>query len=156
MSQLPHYLFRITKTQYAGKLQGSGYAARWNPNGVFMSYTAQSKALACLEMLVHLQSDQFNHLFKITEIILPAKISCLELPLQDLSQNWTDILEIHKTQDLGKKWIISNASCLLKVPSALIKGEFNYLINPAHPDFNKIKDFMIEDFLFDERLVKLN
>lgn len=151
---LPSAIYRITKEKWAGILNGSGYAGRWNPNGIFVCYTAQSKALACLEMLVHLQTNELNHSFKITKINLPAGIIVSEINENELGDNWQDYFEMHRTQELGKKWIFSHESCLLKVPSALLKGEYNYLINPAHPDFKKIEDLEIEDFVFDPRLGK--
>jgi RES domain-containing protein len=43
---------------------------------------------------------------------------------------------------------------VLKVPSAVVKGDFNYLINPFHPDATKISVSSQEDFPFDKRIFK--
>lgn len=153
--ELPKAIYRITKPKWAGHLNGSGYAARWNPNGIFMCYAAESKALACLEMLVHLQSEQLNHSFKVTKINIPSQISCLEIDENELKENWKDFFEIHLTQEIGKNWIQSHSSCLLRVPSSLIEDSFNYLINPAHTDFKLLNSNEIQHFMFDNRLVKL-
>lgn len=151
---IPPVIFRITKNKWAGMLNGSGYAARWNPNGIFVCYAAQSKALACLEMLVHLQTNELSKAFKVTKINLPQDISIKEISENELIENWKDFFEMHLTQKIGKEWVFSNETCLLKVPSAILSGEFNYLINPAHPDFKRIVDLEVEDFLFDTRLAK--
>lgn len=151
---LPEFVFRITKEKWAGNLNGSGYAGRWNPNGIFMCYTAQSKALACLEMLVHLQTQELNHSFRINKIHIPKSVSCEIIDESRLIAEWKDFFVMDKTQEIGKNWILSHQSCLLRVPSALLDGEYNYLINPAHSDFQKIKNIEIEPFIFDSRLTK--
>lgn len=148
------HIYRITKEKWAGKLNGSGAAARWNPNGIYMCYTAESKPLACLEMLAHLQTAQINHSFKVTKILVPKTVGIIEVKEADLSNDWTNFFKMDETQEIGKNWVLNNKSCLLKVPSALMAGSFNYLINPSHAAFKKLEVTGIEEFLFDPRLVK--
>lgn len=148
------YIYRITKAKWAGKLNGSGAAARWNPNGIYMCYTAESKPLACLEMLAHLQTSQVNHTFKVTKILVPSNTKVITIKASDLSDDWTNFFKMDATQEVGKNWVLNSKSCLLKVPSALMTGSYNYLINPSHPEFKKLKVVAIEDFLFDQRLLK--
>lgn len=148
------YVYRITKAKWAGKLNGSGAAARWNPNGIYMCYTAESKALACLEMLAHLQTQQINHLFKVTEIFIPSDVTVLEIDEVKLTADWTNFFKMDRTQEIGKNWILNMESCILKVPSALMGGSYNYLLNPSHQEFSKVTVKSIDDFLFDPRLIK--
>jgi RES domain-containing protein len=145
-------VFRITTEKWAGNLRGSGYAARWNSNGVFVAYTASSRALACLEMVVHLNSDRLKSEFKMSVVDIPEDLGKTEINIEDLPEDWTDHDGYQVCQEIGDKWIQDFDTCVLKVPSAVIKHEFNYLINPQHPDFFKLKIVEIEDFEFDLRI----
>jgi RES domain-containing protein len=145
-------VFRITTEKWAGNLRGSGYAARWNSNGVFVAYTASSRALACLEMVVHLNSDRLKSEFKMSVVDIPEGLELTEINIEDLPEDWTDHDGYQICQEIGDKWIQDFETCILKVPSAVIKHEFNYLINPQHSDFGKLKIIEIEDFEFDLRI----
>ncbi|MFC0182815.1 RES domain-containing protein [Pseudarcicella hirudinis] len=145
-------VFRITKEQWAGNLRGSGFAARWNSNGVFMCYSASSRALACLEMVVHLTGDRLASPFKITVIDIPDEVAIKKINPAYLPADWTDFRQYDVCQAIGDDWIKSFETCILQVPSAIIKNEYNFLINSQHQDFQKIKVVEIEDFTFDSRL----
>jgi RES domain-containing protein len=144
-------VFRISHEKWAGVLQGSGRAARWNSNGVFITYAGSSRSLSCLEMLVHLNGEQIQSNFKLTIINIPE-----ELEIENVSTfynvDWTEFENYYQSQEVGDEWAKSLRTCILRVPSAIIKGEYNYLINPQHTDFNKITISEIEDFYFDLRL----
>jgi RES domain-containing protein len=75
--------------------------------------------------------------------------------LQDLHDEWFKVIQYPITQDLGNRWIYNMQSAVLKVPSAILDREYNYLFNPLHPDFSKIKVLDTTPFYFDTRL-KLN
>lgn len=119
-----------------------------------MLYTSSSIALASLENLVHRSGEGLNHNFKTIEIYIPPELSIKEVFTTELSANWFEYKNYSMTQKIGDDWIDSLTSLVLKIPSAIIKKEHNYLINPRHPDFNQIKIVNIEDFDFDPRLVK--
>ena len=145
-------VFRITTEKWAGNLRGSGYAARWNSNGIFIAYTASSRALACLEMVVHLNSDRLKSSFKMSVVEISEEVNVTKINIEDLPEGWTDHDGYQVCQEIGNDWTQEFATCVLQVPSAVIKHEFNYLINPQHPDFSKIKIIEIEDFEFDLRI----
>jgi RES domain-containing protein len=144
-------VFRISHEKWAGVLQGSGKAARWNSNGMFITYSASTRALACLEMLVHLSGEQIKTPFKLAVVYIPDEIS-IENFSGFYNSDWAEIENYHNCQIIGDEWIRSQRTSVLRAPSAIIKNEFNYLINPQHPDFQKIKIKEIEDFHFDLRL----
>jgi RES domain-containing protein len=75
-------------------------------------------------------------------------------PLGALPKNWQQEPPTPMLQSLGDKWAKSNSSAILAVPSAIIPEELNYLINPKHPDFSKLKISDPTDFAFDQRLFK--
>ena len=72
--------------------------------------------------------------------------------LKDLPANWSDFDQMSKSQKIGEKWIKENESAILQVPSSIIEGELNYLLNPDHSDFSLIKLIKIEPFVFDKRI----
>jgi RES domain-containing protein len=144
-------VFRITTDQWSKSLTASGYPARWSAKGRFVIYTAGSRALACLENLVHRSGEGTNALYKVMIIEMPDSISMEVLEESTLKRDWHTIDNYSYCQSLGGKWLNDSASAVLRVPSVVIKKEFNYLINPNHPDFNKIKLAGNEDFDFDKR-----
>jgi RES domain-containing protein len=145
-------VYRITHEKWANTLQPSGYAARWNSNGIFMLYTSSSRPLACLENLVHRSGEGLNNKFKCMIIHIPDMLEITEVILEELDEMWFGYENYKYCQDIGDKWINEGKTPLLKVPSAIIKNNHNILINPRHPGFNKIRITQVEDFKFDPRL----
>ena len=144
-------VFRITTDQWSGSLTASGYPARWSANGRFVIYTAESRSLACLENLVHRSGEGNNLLYKVMVIELPDTIQIEVIDANTLKKDWHAITNYAYCQSLGSKWLNELQYAVLKVPSVIIKKEHNYLINPNHPDFRKIKLTGVEDFDFDSR-----
>ena len=147
-------VFRITLKKWSDTLQPSGYAARWNSNGNFMLYTSSSRALSTLENIVHRSGEGLNKSFKCMVIRVPDEITLLDIKLDDLREDWYKYKNYKYSQTLGDKWIKEGKSAIMRIPSAIIKKESNYLLNPRHPDFSKIKIISIEDFDFDPRIAK--
>jgi len=145
-------VYRITLSKWANKLVASGYPGRWNSKGVFMIYSSNSRALASLENLVHRSGEGLNHQFSTIVIEVPEDLNIRQVELKDLPKNWYKYENYTMTQKIGDEWIESGSTCLLKVPSAIIKMECNYLINPNHLDFKKIQIIQTEKFEFDPRL----
>lgn len=145
-------VFRIGLAKYTNALNASGRAARWNPNDVEMIYTAGSRSLACLENVVHRNQIGLNQSFKVMTIEIPDDLRILTIELKKLQEGWTEFQHMPLTQKLGEDWIKELKSPVLKVPSAIINAEYNYLINPKHPDFKSIKLLRSEIFIFDKRI----
>ena len=145
---------RITSTAHAKALTASGRPARWNPEGKKMIYTAASISLACLENVVHRSGEGLSSSFNILFIEIPDEVAVKEILLSSLPANWKDFENYRHTQDLGNRWLNSLESALLKVPSAIVQQENNYLINPVHPYFKKIRIIKSELFKFDTRIKK--
>ncbi len=145
-------VFRITTAKWADKLTGSNQPARWNSAEKNVLYAAQSRSLACLENVVHRDKKGLNQFFKVVVIEIPDTVSIKSIETTNLINDWSDFKNIGYTRNLGDDWYSSLESCLLKIPSAIIDKEFNYLINTKHPDFQQIKIIEIEDFNFDSRI----
>ena len=149
-------VFRITHKKWSNRLTASGLPARWNSTGVFVIYTAGSRALACLENVVHRASSGLKAPFITMIILIPDDLIIKELLLDELPKDWSKSGEpgYSKCQPFGDSWINSLESAILKVPSAIVPEDSNYLLNPSHPDFDKISIISEEPFAFDERIKK--
>ena len=147
--------WRIAKQKHA-KLAFTGegarlFGGRWNNPGTSIVYTAQSQALAVLEMLVHLDSPE-----------LPGKYVLLEVGIDDsliehidpsrLPKNWRAYPSPARARAIGDEWIVKATSAVLGVPSAIVPTENNFLLNPRHKDFPRLRIGKPMPFRFDSRL----
>lgn len=129
------------------------YGGRWNSPGRPVVYLAQSRALALTEILVHLESAQVLSSY----VLFQAKIDesyIAGVDLDALPKNWKNEPAPRRLQAIGDEWLASATSVALRVPSAIVVGEFNYLLNPLHRDFSRIEICGPEKFLIDRRLIK--
>ncbi|MCK5637558.1 MAG: RES family NAD+ phosphorylase [Flavobacteriaceae bacterium] len=148
-------VYRLSRKKYASELSGIGASKsgnRWNSKGTEIIYCANSRALAMAEVSVHLSLIILPKDFVMLEINIPKSIAIQNINNKDLPENWNDFPHTNKTQKMGDGFIYSNKKCILKVPSAVVKGDFNYLINPHHKDFKKIKIVNFYKFPFNRRL----
>lgn len=148
-------VFRLSKQKYASELSGKGAAMfgnRWNSKGVEIIYTAQSRALAMAEVAVHVTLATLPSDFVMIEIDIPDSLKIDELNPDDLKEDWNNHPHTRSTQKLGDDFIDSKTFCVYKVPSAVVKGDFNYLINPHHKDAKRIKIKSTTPFPFDKRI----
>lgn len=149
-------VYRLNRKKYANELSGKGaakFANRWNSKGTEIIYTAESRALAMAEVLVHLNLATLPSGFMMMEIDVPNSVSTKKVELKELPTYWNVHPPSSITQKIGDRFIFANEACILKVPSAVVNGDFNYLINPFHADFKKIKVSKLTDFPFDKRFV---
>jgi RES domain-containing protein len=150
-------VYRLSREIYADVLSGKGAAlkgARWNSIGVEMIYTAGNRSLAMAEVAVHLTFATLPSDYIMTSIFIPDDISLLQLTASDLPVNWNMFPHPNSTQSIGDKFIADNAYCVLQIPSVVTQGDYNFLINPKHPQFKKIKIISTEKFPFDKRIFK--
>lgn len=148
--------WRITQAAFAGvAFTGEGarrYPGRWNPAGLPVVYTAGSLSLAVLEMLVHLDDAALLEQY----IAIPVEFGenlCSRLPRASLPVEWRACPPGAATRHLGADWIRGRHSAVLDVPSVVIPHERNFLLNPNHPDFGKIKRGTPAPLPFDRRLL---
>lgn len=150
-------LFRLTKEKYAHDFSGKGAALfgnRWNSKGVEMLYTAESRALAMAEVAVHLSLGTLPNDYVMVELSISGNTKMGEISSAKLPERWKTNPPIHDTQILGDAFISANEFGILKVPSAVVAGDSNYLINPHHAAGKKLKLVGISTFEFDKRLFK--
>ncbi|MDR6969061.1 RES domain-containing protein [Flavobacterium arsenatis] len=153
-------VFRIERERYLettltgiGASMSEGY--RWNSMNTKIVYAAESRALATLEVSVHLDiSEDLPNDRYYVEIEIPDDSTILEVNLEDLPQDWDAKPPTITTQTIGDDFVHYNEASVLKVPSSIVPLEFNYLINPNHPDATKIKIIGVVRMVFDSRLKK--
>ena len=145
-------VYRITTANHASGLTSPGVAGRWNTTGTYVIYSSFSRSLACLENIVHRSSSQLMLPFRCMVIDLPDGLDIETATADRIGLNWFSGESLRICQEIGNKWIIQGRTCILKVPSAVVPKEFNFVLNTAHPDFRKITIQGIEDFEFDKRL----
>ncbi len=153
--------WRITQRRYAkervagGAFSGEGarrYGGRWNSRGMAIAYTAGSRSLALLEVLVHMESTRLlehyvlipvtfdlHHVETLSDAVLPADWQAHPAPAS--------------TQALGEEWVRGERSVVLRVPSVILPAEPNYLLNPLHADFAELEIGEPEALNVDPRLV---
>jgi RES domain-containing protein len=150
-------IWRICKARFADEaFSGTGarrFGGRWNTAGVPMVYASSSLALAAMELFVHLEPNlQPDDLVSIAAT-LPAGEPAERLTPNDLPPAWwTD--ELAPLRALGDQWIRAKASLALEVPSAVLRMEWNVLVNPLHPATAQIKVEEPQPFHFDARMFR--
>ena len=145
-------VYRISMAHRAASLTASGFPGRWCSKGKFVVYTAGSRALACLENVVHRSGEGLAGNFKILTIQIPDRLKMDEIFLKDLPEQWFEFQNYILTQQLGDKWLENAETSILKIPSAIIPLENNFVLNPFHRDFKNIKIKSVKDFIFDPRI----
>jgi RES domain-containing protein len=150
-------VYRIEREKYLKTtLSGVGAALtegyRWNSLSTFLVYTAESRALALLEISVHLDlsedlpTDRF-----FVEIDIPEDIRITDISIDELPENWDAKPPLLETQYIGDDFVAQKIAAVLKVPSSIVPPEHNYLINPNHPDTTRINVISTERLQIDNR-----
>ena len=137
-------------------LSGGGalqYGGRWNSPGRRAVYLGGSLALASLELLVRVEAPEVLGQYRKLPVEIPEDLITVA-EVSDLPADWAAPGLHPVTQKIGDQWIDSLASAVLRVPSAVVVGEVNYIANPAHQDFAELQPGSIADYRFDSRILK--
>lgn len=150
--------WRLASSDFSGStdqlLSGEGaalYGGRWNSPGIAAVYTSGSLALAAMELLVHLGRAQLLLTYRQMPVYIPESL-VMHLPVNDLPVDWALPAISPVTQAIGDQWLLSRESAVLQVPSVVVPQEYNFILNPGHPDFEALSVGPIVDYRFDERL----
>lgn len=147
-------LYRLSRSVYANDLTGTGsrlYGGRWNSIGKSLVYLASSRSLAVLEVLVHLPPALLPSDYELITIDVPDDFE--EVRAESLPGRWQQFPHPDKLKSIGDTFIARNKKLMLKVPSAIVDEEHNYLLNPAHPKAAQVKIKNRQPFAFDQRLL---
>jgi RES domain-containing protein len=149
--------WRIVKaSRVASAFDGEGarlYGGRWNSPGHALVYTAENVSLAALELLVHLQESALLASYLLLSVRFPPAL-VRKLARAALPATWNAYPAPLRLRQLGDAWIAAGTSAVLEVPSAVVPAEKNYLLNPAHPGFQRVTLGTPQRFSFDRRLAR--
>ncbi len=145
--------YRICRRAHRA-LDGEGarlYGGRWNTAGRPVIYCSSSRALAALELLVHVDVQDAPRDLYVLEVSVPdAAIDRLDV--KRLPATWARVPEHATCRTAGDAWRAAGKTLALLVPSAPAAEEWNLLINPVHPRFGQVKLKRQRKFTFDPRI----
>lgn len=145
-------VYRILHNTVKQLLIGSGNEGRWCSNGRKVIYTSSSVALACLENILRRSGSGFSSNFRTIFYEIPDDIIIEEVRIKDLNVNWRLHSNYMHCQTPGNTWYDKKDSLILKVPSAIISDEFNYVVKTSSANIDRIKIKDDKPFMPDERL----
>ena len=151
--------YRIAKTRFSSSQEelfsGVGAAmhgGRWNTKGSYMVYASESRALATLEISVHLKNTSTLAAYSVSQILIPDAL-CEEVTADDLPDGWDEmVVNPLAAQAWGDIWLDFGATPAVKVPSVIMPTEWNFLLNPEHDQFADIELGVIVSHPFDTRI----
>ncbi len=151
-------VYRLGKKKHAKEhFSGAGglYAdGRWTRRGRPLVYTSESIALAVLEYTANYQVRGWVPASVLARATIPDGIAVESVEIAKLPANWYDPVAPDVLRDFGTDWLDRGAAVALKVPSAIVQKESNYLLNPAHPDFARLEFSATEPFAVDNRIAR--
>ncbi len=149
-------VWRVAVARAAG-FDGEGTrraGSRWVPKGLAAMYTSATLSLAALELFVHTDPDLVPaHLVAIPADV-PDNLPIIEVQIADLPAHWRASPPPEALQDVGRAWHAAGRTAIVSVPSAIVPLERNYILNPAHGDFSRIRIGRPIQFSFDPRMWK--
>ncbi len=149
-------VYRISTKKFIKDLKGIGSrigGGRWNHKGTGIIYASENMSLSTVEYLVHMPMSIVPTDLMVASIQIPDDITPKKIHISDLPKNWRGYPAPSELADIGTSWVLRNETLLLRVPSAVVKHEFNILINPEHPDMKRIS-LSIEKYELNDRLLR--
>ena len=145
-------IYRLGSSRYPPNdgLGASLYGGRWNHKGTPAIYAAASRALCALEVLAN--ANELAGDYVVTPIELPDDLAIISLSIDSLPSDWNAAQATTGTAEIGTEWAQRLETVVLVVPSAIIAIEQNYILNPRHPDFSRVRFLTPEPFQFEDRL----
>lgn len=146
-------VYRLTRTKFAYDISGEGArlnGGRWNHKGISVVYASESRSLALLEYTVNVNIDDIPRALSIVAIEIPGDIHIVGV--SELPGNWRVSPAPGETKDYGTNLLRKVSQPVIKIPSAVILNECNYLLNPLHRKSHQFKITSVEDFIFDVRI----
>jgi RES domain-containing protein len=146
-------IVRVARAKSAFTGEGARiYGGRWNSRGTAVIYVSEHESLAALELLVHLTPLIPDARYLSFRLEWEDKLTS-QLSVKNLPPNWNAEPPGLETMQIGDEWVRTGKSVAIAVPSVLSASEMNYLLNPKHPDFKKIKISEPLEYRFDSRLL---
>jgi len=127
------------------------FGGRWNSIGTPVVYTSESIALATLELCVHIDKEVNLKEYRVFPVTFSVD---MVKTVDSLPEGWNHDLILPAPMKIGDDWVSENSFPVLKVPSVIVPSEYNYILNPQHPDFQDIQIGEVRPFEIDPRLIQ--
>ena len=151
-------VYRILRKPYAKKpLDGEGayrFGGRWSSVGIRLAYTAEHLSLAMIEYFIHIDPDDPPKDLAVVTAEVPDSVSRTSISPKQLPANWRQSPSPPELAEIGDRFVRDRRAAIIIVPSALAPAESNWLINPGHPEFSRIRLRSVEAFEYDPRFFK--
>lgn len=138
------------------RLGGLYAAGRWHHKGQPIVYTSATPSLAALEVLVHVDPALAPSDVRLLELDVPSELTVERCEPEKIISEWRIYPAPSELQDFGSQWLTSLRSAVLQVPAAVMPVESNFLLNPRHPEFERVSVVREVPFSFDSRLLGSN
>ncbi|MEG9437359.1 RES family NAD+ phosphorylase [Edaphobacter sp. HDX4] len=147
-------LWRVSNYASLEGIGGLYVSGRWHTKGHPIVYCSEDPSTALLETLVHLEIDVEDRpeTFQVLKIESAQQVSLEQIDIEILGDAWRS--DLARTRNAGDEWLRSNRTLLLEVPSVLVPERRNYLINPIHPEMNRLRITARYSHPFDQRLLR--
>jgi len=146
-------IVRVSRARTAFTGEGPWrYGGSCNSHGMRVVYVSEHQSTAALEVFANRMPFVVEERYKAFHVQWPDRITEI-VPAKTLPANWRIHPPPIETQEIGDRWIRERRSAVLAVPSAVSPADTNFLLNPAHPDFKRIRIAPPTDFEFDARLL---
>lgn len=149
-------VWRIASAAYSA-VDGEGarrYGSRWTRKGLPVVFASATLSLAALERFVHTDPDLEPGDLVAISMEIGANIAIEAVDASDLPHDWRAYPAPPALVLVGERWLQAARTAVLSIPSAVIPHERNFVINPAHADFARLKTHPAEPFSFDPRMWK--
>jgi RES domain-containing protein len=154
-------LYRLAKQKpgryRADDLSGNGAAlsgGRWNARGTPVLYTSANASTAVLETRVHATGIlPLRNLYLVTIEVPEELVGAAYEPVLPADWNRAGITP-QTTVEIGQAWITEAKAFAMKVPSVVCSADFNYILNPRHPDMRAVTVIAVDAFTLDPRLFR--
>jgi RES domain-containing protein len=151
-------VFRILRKPYSKKpLDGEGayrFGGRWSSPGVRIAYTAEHLSLAMLEYFVHFDADDPPKDLVLVTADVPDNVPRISVAPKQLPEDWRQVPSPPALAAIGNQFVQRERAAVLIVPSALAPVERNWLMNPRHPAFSRIRVNPAEPFQYESRFFR--
>jgi RES domain-containing protein len=148
-------VYRILRKPWSKKpLDGEGawrFGGRWSSPGTRLVYTAEHLSLAMIEYFVHVDPNDPPKDLVVVAADVPDSVSRIHVVAKKLPSDWRQTPAPPQVVGIGDSFGLERKAAVMIVPSALAPSESNWLINPGHPEFHKIRVLVPEAFQYDAR-----
>jgi len=146
-------IVRASRAQTAFTGEGPWrYGGRWNSRGMRVVYVSEHQSTAALEVFANRMPFVLDEQYKAFHLEWPDSMTEI-LPAKKLPANWRTHPPTIDTKQIGDRWVQERRSAVLALPSVISPADTNFLLNPEHPDFKRIRIASPIDFDFDPRLL---